>query len=643
MSKGRAASSSRFFSVAAAVVSILAATQPVRAGEEPVSPCLGGTIGFRSGAELDYGASGYGHDRELVAGESLGFAVVRRCANDSQVCHANADCDAADCVATCDCDTDSTCEITGPITTRRCVTSLEPCTADEDCDPNVACVSMFAPPQPVSTIGVPSCIVSYFDEPLVGTADLATGELDVATVLRWRMMLGISVESPCPRCGPPAENPHVGDAFTCEGGPDDGATCTVHGVTPTYGGVSYDCAPNPAANVTGQGLSIRLDELTTATVTRTAELPCAFFSFRSNPLTPATPGKCLDDDAPCTSNADCRRCTGDGSTACDADEDCPGNGTCAEAPDQPVSCGFWCHCGFCDGNASLSCFDDSQCPAGQQCEVGTGTGTQANRPQQAPNDCSDDSFLCGQDEPEQCAKTTHEVCSANPLVACSVDEDCGDDGPCIEQPTSCFESRITRSGAASPPASRCSRSAAPCSTSEDCEGDGDVCVDGTMAPELAAVFCSGASSSAAINATHGITGPSALTLPILLQACRCDGEEPGCEAFCTCVSAGNGDPCEDGDPCTQGDSCEDGACTPGEDVCIETTTTTAEPSACGDWNDDGEVTASDAQGVLQAAVGIEACAPQVCDWDGSGTITSNDALAVLRASVALPSTPACPA
>jgi hypothetical protein len=64
-----------------------------------------------------------------------------------------------------------------------------------------------------------------------------------------------------------------------------------------------------------------------------------------------------------------------------------------------------------------------------------------------------------------------------------------------------------------------------------------------------------------------------------------------------------------------------------------TTTTTLEPSDCGDLNEDGTLTASDALGVLRAGVGFGACEDWQCDFDGSGSVSAADALAVLRAAL----------
>jgi len=51
---------------------------------------------------------------------------------------------------------------------------------------------------------------------------------------------------------------------------------------------------------------------------------------------------------------------------------------------------------------------------------------------------------------------------------------------------------------------------------------------------------------------------------------------------------------------------------------------------CGDFNSDGTVSASDALGILRAAVGSSTCLPCVCDVDDSGLFSATDALAALR-------------
>ncbi len=65
-----------------------------------------------------------------------------------------------------------------------------------------------------------------------------------------------------------------------------------------------------------------------------------------------------------------------------------------------------------------------------------------------------------------------------------------------------------------------------------------------------------------------------------------------------------------------------------------TTTTTLAPPVCGDADDDGEVSASDALRILQTAVGKRNdCPPERCDVVGRNGIAASDALAALKIGV----------
>lgn len=75
---------------------------------------------------------------------------------------------------------------------------------------------------------------------------------------------------------------------------------------------------------------------------------------------------------------------------------------------------------------------------------------------------------------------------------------------------------------------------------------------------------------------------------------------------------------------------------------ISSTTTTLPATICGDVTGDGDLTASDALGVLRAGVGLTDCAPWVCDYNGSGALSASDALAVLKAAVGQGAVSDCP-
>jgi len=78
--------------------------------------------------------------------------------------------------------------------------------------------------------------------------------------------------------------------------------------------------------------------------------------------------------------------------------------------------------------------------------------------------------------------------------------------------------------------------------------------------------------------------------------------------------------------------------TSGGDVFV----TRGDVSVCGDANDDGAVTATDALVALNAAVGLAVCEPARCDTDDSGAITASDALAILNAAVGILVVLSCP-
>lgn len=87
----------------------------------------------------------------------------------------------------------------------------------------------------------------------------------------------------------------------------------------------------------------------------------------------------------------------------------------------------------------------------------------------------------------------------------------------------------------------------------------------------------------------------------------------------------------------------DDACAASTTTTTSTTTSTAPVSVCGDANGNGDVTATDAQFALRAAVGSEECALSVCDVNGNGSVASSDALRILQHAVGQPVELECPA
>jgi hypothetical protein len=433
--------------------------------------------------------------------------VVKRCSNDSSVCTKDADCGGGTCDLTCDCDDpmNSVCELTGPTHQPRCLISLDPCEADVDCPAGQTCEHFFGPPLPISAEGTPACVTSYFEQDVTGTADAQTGEGEVSTFLRSRVHLGISLDKPCPRCGDLAQNPELGDTFTCDGGPNSAAACTVDAISPTFGGVSNDCPPDVTSNVSGIGLAIIFDHVTTGTASRQAVLPCQsplnFHPDNGNAF-------CLSHPATaCTSNADCVAFGG--------------------------TCGIYCHCGYCDGDADAPCFTDDQCPGGTTCQAGIPSTAAA--PQEKPNLCN--SLVCGADQGlELCDSSTPPIgeCSLESYRSCSSNSDCSliGAGDCILSPRPCFENTITRQGVPSPLGGHCVDDplVGGCNSNADC-GQGN-CEDDTAEPTSVALFCVPPTSSTAINSAGGIPGPGAIQFKSVIRTCRCGDGVIGCDEEC---------------------------------------------------------------------------------------------------------------
>lgn len=499
-----------------------------------------------AGSDLDSGWNGIGHNNDIIEGASITFRTLRRCdGGTGDVCEVDADCPGQDCEPTCNCGDDPECEIIGPTHQKRCVTTLTECDSSADCPAGVSCSNTFGPPLPLSSGGTPVCIISIFDGDLTGTANSATGEGVAKVNLRSRVFLGIDIAQPCPRCGPPSSNPEVGDMFTCEGGQTPGAACTVEAVSPDFGGTSHTCAPELGGAVTGQGIAIRFSEVTTGTAEKQATLPCASFLHRNNPANGGA--TCLDNGASCSSNDDCLRCDNDLSV-CTSNGDC-GGGTCGAAPDQPVSCGFYCHCGFCDDDPDLPCFETSDCDEGQVCVVGTGNDG-PDLPQQQPNECSADAeYICGKDFDESCPNNIIGRCSEESFRLCSSDNSCqiAGAGTCVFDFTPCFENKMSRTGAPSPLGNYCFSdpgNTEQCTNNDDCAGD-DFCVENSSRPTTVALFCVPATSSGTVNNAGGITGPGAIQFNSFVQVCSCGDGEIGCDETCDDSNRESGDGCDE--------------------------------------------------------------------------------------------------
>jgi|GEM_PF-1611076 len=523
----------------------------------PTGPaCSSAELIATSGGKLDSGWAGPGLNQDLISGARITVDVLRRCTTAQTVCKSDADCTGGDtCDLTCNCDDpgNSTCEITGPTHEKRCLVSMDPCTSDAQCAGAAggSCVRFFGGPLPLAAAGTPVCVTTFFQTDITGTADSFSGEAVASVNLRSRVH-ATNITNPCPVCSTPTGK--LGSTGTCAGdSPNVGLPCTVESISPDFGPTSGDCPPKASQNVSGLGLAIPFREVSTGTVSKTAKLTCPGLPF--NPGGPVG-GVCSDTlaSAPqsCASNADCTRCTSDLS-ACTTNADCTAGSTCASAPAQPISCGFYCYVGFCRAaggavgteNPDAPCMDDGDCGAGEICVLGTGSDTSANGPQDKPNGCSNN--ICGTVNPEQCDPSdTLGVCDVKDFIPCSTDSQCSQQGAgtkCNFIPKPCFENTVSRTGSPSPLGSFCADDdpAIACASNADCNGT--VCRSDTSVPDLVGIFPIQATSSAAVNGAAGIAGPGAILFKQVAKVCRCGDGAVGCDEQCDDGNNTNGDGC----------------------------------------------------------------------------------------------------
>ncbi|HXC50248.1 MAG TPA: hypothetical protein VN634_05135 [Candidatus Limnocylindrales bacterium] len=506
--------------------------------------CSSGEIHLGEGSTLDLG---YGRKTQfdLASALPIDFRIARRCSTDAAPCTSDDDCGNGTCVATCDCVVDTTCEIIGPTGRGHCLESFDECASNSDCEDDEPCVALVAPPVGAAFENSLFCMTLWLDEGLHGTLDTQSGAMDLDGRLLATLYYGVGGGQACPRCGKPSDNPTIGDTFVCEGGTKDGEPCAVEAVNEIFGGASTDCPTGDEDEITPTPIAVPLRGLTTGATSRTALLPCAATGF-DNPL--KGDATCTDNQSACTSNADCRRCSEEPSIACSSNSDCDGHGACATAPDQPVTCGYWCHCGYCDDDPDQPCFESSECADGATCEVGTGLLQAANRPQQLPNQCSEDQFICGLSAAEECSQSVAGHCSLAPERPCTAESTiCADNdaGSCVVGPEKCYESRIEREGSPSPYGAYCRIARNPCTTNVDCGSADDTCAYSALAPNLEALVCASGTRSGFLDAGITIPGPGTADLRAFVTICGCGDGVIGCDEMCDDGNSVNGDGCDE--------------------------------------------------------------------------------------------------
>src|SRR6185436_13692795 len=157
-----------------------------------------------------------------------------------------------------------------------------------DCDPATSSCAVagdsitdavVGPPIPLSSGGVPICVLTTLRETPTGSYDCGTGCSELRLPLLARTFLDPEVGSPCPTC--------VGDATpndgvkggTCDGGTTAGQPCDVGGVSDRFGAggaTSRDCLPT--GDSVGE-LELDLNPITTGTTSVTATVDCRAQDF----------------------------------------------------------------------------------------------------------------------------------------------------------------------------------------------------------------------------------------------------------------------------------------------------------------------------------------------------------------------------
>ncbi len=288
---------------------------------------------------LDAGWNGLGHNAEIL---TFSGEVNLACADDTcSSCAVTTSCNQGNC--RCDNDQSVQCD--------------EPFGPDVDDCGGADCNVLFGSPLPLSASGTPTCVQTEVIQELVGTADIGTGASTTQVVNASKVHTGIGQTQPCPICS----------GGLCDAGPRAGLACSDDGVSPTFGATSFDCPPDPLANVSGSGLAIDL-----------------VFSD-----TPAD----LDATIPCSLvgvlDCHCQQCSGDTSIPCNNDAECAsaGAGTCTAntgAGNLPNDCSDGCTVdgdgkglcgpatptqGFCDGftqvdgSGIITCSTNGDCTA----------------------------------------------------------------------------------------------------------------------------------------------------------------------------------------------------------------------------------------------------------------------------------------
>jgi len=299
------------------------------------------TFTVQEGADLDTGWTGTAHDAEVQKGSTISGEL-----------------------ANCDGVSDFECDFFGNVGSACSGDPSQPCLANNQCSAGICVINTFGPPLPLSAGGVPACVINRFATDVTGSYNLQTGAAELFTNLSSLVHIGNQVSRPCPICDCGLPNPddcEIGATGTCT----DSATgpCTVQGTGP-LGPTSNDCLPSVSSNVSGGGLAIPFQPVTTGTST-----------FPSNQTCANQPGQSCWCDGQPQVNACALACDGGANDGlpCGSDANCPGapagacKPLCRQIVGEPSGEGE-CVAGpiaqTCANAPEIGCQTDSNCPPG---------------------------------------------------------------------------------------------------------------------------------------------------------------------------------------------------------------------------------------------------------------------------------------
>ncbi len=196
----------------------------------------------------------------------------------------------------------------------------------------------FGAPIPLSSGGVPACIVNRLRTGVGGSVDPKTGCGELSLHLSSTIFLGDEVARPCPVCRGDATANDGARGGTCVGGATPGQACDAESAG-TFGATSNDCEPAPGKNA--GDLTIDVAPLTTGSVELTPNLTCKAVVGKQAP-------RCY-----CAAQAQPNACIG---APCDAAGRCP---------DGPID-------GFCGGAPHRGCLPGSGRAECENVEKGSG-------------------------------------------------------------------------------------------------------------------------------------------------------------------------------------------------------------------------------------------------------------------------------